>query len=497
MKKRSVWEAARAFDLSDTPDPSGKAGNPPVPTRPARRTGPSTGQTRPPLPGVRQEATPFGGPDRRSGTATGTPPGGTERRRSRTPTSQFQRGPDTPMQAASTQQAQAITGPGEHSWDVYVNGAGVYKVPASDEQSAKSRAMEWLNGGGDPEHHGRQFGANDFQAVRSTGAEDEGATVGGSLAGYQEPLSDEAVEAIRRRVREVVRKKAGGGGFKLYAPNQGKKKDAKPVGEFPTKVQAKEAELQRFPPKDPEQLKRARKRLDKLKKDPKKRIEKEKEQMSGRKGPTKRKAKKSAKREALIRQMVRDIRERLFREDEVPGSPWDERIGSLHPDALASDKKLHMLHKGLEGASIGALGDGHKLMAKALRGVAKVHPGEHAFDTERKKMYLPVHLDVGGSEVGPIHLYVDGGHVKIEMSQDAKEQIAGLEPPKARDLRGGLMDLEEDHLPKIDRARKAWGERDAYLDKVHGKLEKQIGGMSGVEAHLAKALLQRHGKGKK
>jgi hypothetical protein len=64
----------------------------------------------------------------------------------------------------------------------------------------------------------------------------------------------------------------------------------------------------------------------------------------------------------------------------------------------------------------------------------------------------------------------------------------------AKDLRGGLMTFQEDHLPKIDCAKKAWGERDSYLDKMHSKLTKHLGGMSGVEHHLAKDMI---GKGSK
>ena len=47
---------------------------------------------------------------------------------------------------------------------------------------------------------------------------------------------------------------------------------------------------------------------------------------------------------------------------------------------------------------------------------------------------------------------------------------------------------------KIDQAKKAWDERDSYLDRIHNKLQKHLGNMSGVETHLAKALLGKGGK---
>lgn len=95
-------------------------------------------------------------------------------------------------------------------------------------------------------------------------------------------------ELVRKRVREVVRKKAGGGGFVLYSPNNGKKKAPKPVGEFPTKLGAKRAELARFPPKEPGKLGRLRREVDKLVKNPKKAAEKEK-QAAAEKGTAKKK----------------------------------------------------------------------------------------------------------------------------------------------------------------------------------------------------------------
>jgi len=82
-------------------------------------------------------------------------------------------------------------------------------------------------------------------------------------------------EIIRNKVREVVRKKPGGGGYVLYAPNKGKKGKSKAVGTFPTRVGARRAELARFPPKDPEKLKRVRKDVERASKDPRKAIDRE------------------------------------------------------------------------------------------------------------------------------------------------------------------------------------------------------------------------------
>jgi hypothetical protein len=511
------------FDTSDSPEEPtsavGKKRPPPVPST-TNKSGASWDQSRrssynPGMPPRKNEATPFGGPSQpdrrarsRSGDATRpipmsgpqvTPqqaaaglqaksapktaptqnaaPAGAPPRRAKSDTSQFQMRPNTPLQAAGA--APAKTEPGESSWDVYVDGAGVYKVPAPDEQTAKTRAAEWLSSGGDPEMAGKKFAPNAFQAVR----------------GESRQLSAEGLKhfhsLVNQRIQEIVRKKEGGGGYNLYSPNKGKKKNPKPVGEFPTRLAAKRAELARFPPKDPEKLKRARTRLDKLSKDPKKQQAAARKEMGAkgakRSGPAAGDRKKS-KKEALIHKMATTIAERLFHEDEVPGSPWDERISGMDTDSLSSDKKLHKLMKKIELASSGALGDGHKALAKVLRGLAKVGPGETMRDPDRGKMYMPLSMDVDGQEIGPIHLYVDGGNVCIEISQEAREMIGGLDPILAKELRGGLMSFQEDHLPKIDRARGPWSERDNHLDSLHQELERTVGKMSGVQMHLARPM---------
>lgn len=112
---------------------------------------------------------------------------------------------------------------------------------------------------------------------------------------------------VREKLREVVRKKKGGGGFVLYSPNQGKKRPPKAVGDFPTKLQAKRAELARFPPKDMAKLKRLRTQVGKLQKAPKK----DKES----KAPAEMKTKKEGLQ--LIRKLVEGV---LIAEALPPGT---------------------------------------------------------------------------------------------------------------------------------------------------------------------------------
>lgn len=444
-------------------------------------------------------------PQRQKNEAPGDAPAAGARRRAPSQTVQI-----TP-QRAEPPQSQAVSSSGK--WDVTLPDGRVLRIPASSAQVAQQTAGEWMKQ--QPRAQGAsQAGATiggagaqsipttdpnaevDFKRFQVAPAPNESATVGGSIgAGQQEPLSKEGLEMFRmmvnQRIQEIVRKKEGGGGYNLYSPNKGKKKNPKPVGEFPTRIAAKRAELARFPPKDPEQLKRARKRLDKLAKDPKKKQDAERKELSAKKPRRAGKAageRKKAKKEAFIQSLTNALSERLFREDEMPGSPWDERLTGLDPTV---DKKLHKYHQNMDQMSSMALGDGHRALSKALKGMAKVNPGDVMRDEDRGKMFMPIMLDVDGDEIGPVHLYVDGGMLKIEVSPEARESIAGLDPVMARDLRGGLMSFQEDHLPKIDRAKRAWDERDSYLDTLHKKLEKHVGGMSPVELHLARQLIRR------
>ncbi len=451
---------ARGFDFTDTPDPSGKRGGPALPTR-SRKEHPATmppkqGPQRQ-LPGVRNEVSPPPPPRRqRSNTMPIIPP---------VPGS----GPTSTSK--------------ETSWDVTVPGSGVYRVPASTADEAKQAVVTWFSEAQDDPSQARQLDVMRLQAVPTP--KEEGAT-GGALGGQQQTPTDDMREALflaRERVdsavKEIVRKKKGGGGYVLYRPNKGKKKPPKELQTFPDRDAAKEAELNRFPPRDPEQLKRAR---DKMKRKKAKR------------GKTVRAKDRKATREAIVSSLAQGLTEALFREDEVPGSPWDERLSSLSPAAIASDNRLHGLHRSIEKASIGALGDAHKGMGKSLRGIAKTKMGEHGRETGGK-MYVPVHLDVDGSEVGPIHLYIDGGHVRLELSDEARGHIGKLDPDDGNDLRGALMSFQDDHLPKIDGARRAVADRDEYLDKLEDGLDGQLDGMSGVQLHLAKQLIgNKHGR---
>jgi hypothetical protein len=522
--KKNVRESG--FDLSDTPDEKGRPSPPQIPSkRPAvRQTSPSDPRQPkmnpsshlPGLPPKKTEAPSVGTRRTRSTSPTSpTPPGGTEvtpqqaaaslQAKSSSPMQAPQK-PTSPMNApptraqSPTQQLTAqgnVPGSAEQNYDVNIPGVGVYRTKATDPQRAALAIQAHLQGGNDPDvpsAQARSFDHNQFKVTPTAEA-----TAGGSIgSGPQKPLGEIGLEAFRQlvnsRIQEIVRKKEGGGGYNLYSPNKGKRKTAKPVGEFPTRLAAKRAELARFPPKDPEQLKRARKRLDKLTKDPKKKQDAERKELSAKKPRRSGKAagERKARKESLIVQMANQIAERLFREDEVPGSPWDERISNLHPDALGTGQEASQVPSG-DGEGV------HRSPRRRPQGPGEGPPWTREGTTRRDRRSTPAEERCScRSAWTSTERRSDRSTCTstAETSASSSPMRPGrrspdLDPSTSKNLRGGLMSFQEDHLPKLDRAKNAWSERDSYLDKLHQRLEKSVNGMSGVELHLARQLMNK------
>lgn len=325
--------------------------------------------------------------------------------------------------------------------------------------------------------------------------------------GFQAPIDgeDEKTESLRaivkKQLSEMIRKKPGGGGYVLYSPNKGKKKPAKAVGEFPTKVAARKAELARFPPKDEEQLKRLRRDIDKLMKDPKKRIEKDKQAMSPkahakRVGSPKRSvAKDKKKNETLLQSLTSVLTEALFEQEEDMSSAWDERLASLSPAAVAADKKLQSLQKSIEKSSSSSLEACGKAVQKALKGIAKVTSDGVKKDEQRRKTYLKMTADVKGVSVGPIYVFIEGGRPRLEVSSEAKNAMTRLDPKVAKALRAELVACQEDSFGKVDVASST-AKRDAYLDKLEAGVDAMLADMNALQLTLAKNLLVQKYRGK-
>lgn len=284
---------------------------------------------------------------------------------------------------------------------------------------------------------------------------------------------------VRGRIGELVRRKPGGGGWVLYAPNKKGKGEPKPVGNFPTRMGAKRAELSRFPPKELGKLKRLRKEIDRLQKDPKRRAEKE----------------LKARRES-VDIVSRAVVEALFRE-ETPGTKgWDEYVARLPARAMSDDRKLQRLQKAIERGSETAIGDATASVSKALR--------KHGFrvqvdgvkkDRQRQRAYAQFNVEHDGTTVGPFHVYVEAGLPKIEISDQARSAIGRLDRDVSRELRAELMTVQEDVLDHMDDVTRAIAARDKYLSRLEAQVDAVVSDMGGLEVCLLRNLLtKRRGK---
>lgn len=281
---------------------------------------------------------------------------------------------------------------------------------------------------------------------------------------------------IEKKVREVVRKKSGGGGFVLYKPNPGKKGAAKAAQTFPTKIQAKRAELQRYPPKDPGKLARLRREIQRLSKDPKKAKDKEKEK---------------AKKESLdfLNPLIESlVNESLFREERT-GSEWDEHIGKLSKKALAGDKKFQQLQKNIEKKTEGILKDSLNTIKKALGKEVKVKDFGVKKSDERGKTYLAFSATIGNAAIEPIYIYVENGVPKIELSDQARVGLTKADADQAKMFRAELVTVQEGVLDEVEDLVRAIGQRDKYLDKVQDEVDGFIAELTPLQISLLKNLL--------
>ena len=308
-------------------------------------------------------------------------------------------------------------------------------------------------------------------------------------------------EVVRKKIGEVVRKKAGGGGFTLYAPNKGKKHGAKPAGTFPTKLAAKRAELARFPPKDPNKLQRLRKEVDKLMKDPKKRAEAEAKARKA-KGTDFGKHHKAGKargkhfegysrdlveRAILSETVIKNIKEGLFRE-EAPASQWDEFIGKVSQNVVKGDKSYQRIQKRLEAATEEAMAKALKIIQKQLGPEARVKAASKPGATDGGQPYIPFHIGIEAASVGPIYLYVEKGRPAIEMSDEAKNSLVKVTPGAAKAIRAALA-MSSDNLNEVDTVSSVVGQRDQYLQALESKIDKMIASMSPLQISMLKQLL--------
>ena len=301
----------------------------------------------------------------------------------------------------------------------------------------------------------------------------------GDYASFVEAVKEHAVrEVVKGRVKEVVRKKPGGGGYVLYSPNSGKKKAPKPVGNFPTKAGAKRAELARFPPKDPKKLERMRKEIEKLRNGPKR--------------DDKGVAPKVTKKESydVLKSVITSfVNEALFHEEKT-GSDWDDYISRMSKTSLANDKKFQSLQKNIAKKTQDALENAFRAIAKSVNKKKVKLKNLGVKTAENKgKTYLAFSATIGNVAIEPIAIYIEGGVPKIELSTQAKVALTKSEPSDSKLFRAELVTVQESILDNMDDLEKAIAARDKYLTSQEDGVDSLVTDLSPLQISLLKKVL--------
>ena len=294
-------------------------------------------------------------------------------------------------------------------------------------------------------------------------------------------------EVVRAKLKEIVRKKAGGGGYVLYSPNKGKRKPAKAVGSFPTKLGAKRAELSRFPPKDPQKLARLRKEVDRLGKDPKKAAEKERDarKEKGTAEPDKEKAKAEA-----LTLIARLVREAVYTEDSEP-SRWDEELPRLSKQAISGDPRLQGIQKNIEKRATETLQAAFAALSKSVdRKKVKLKAGQVSRSADGSPV-LTFSATMGNVAVEPIAISLENGRPRVELSPQAKAALTKADPADSRLFRADLVQAQERALDGMDQAASAVASRDRYLDKVESDVDRYVSTLNPLQLSMLKNLLTR------
>lgn len=294
---------------------------------------------------------------------------------------------------------------------------------------------------------------------------------------------------IRKRVKEIVRKQPDGQ-YALYAPNPGKKKGSSKVGGFPTKLAARRAELNRYPPKDPAKLARLKKDVDKLRKNPELAAKEKPEWAIGKNKKVQVTNKKPSKKESIDR-IISTLAESLFRE-EKKGSDWDEYVSKLSKQAVLADKTFQSFQKIIAKKSEIALKSAVKSITNTLSSVKfDVKGGEIKKDKDNSRVYSEISVSdgEGTTDVGPIYIFVENGYLNIEISDGAKTSLTKIDPSRGKILRAELITIQEEVLDNDETVAGAVKKRDEYLNKIEKKIDGFVSDMTSLEITMLKRIL--------
>ena len=338
----------------------------------------------------------------------------------------------------------------------------------------------------------------------------------GGLSGFQMPVGDEERHVrsfIKDKIREIVRKKKGGGGYILYSPNRGKKKRSKPVGEFPTRAAAKQAELNRFPPRDPEKMKKAKKAVDSMRRRKRKNestlahlyevlleaagdaLDKELDmpdvEDDGAETDTAAPPSASGAKELPAGPEPTEPEEPApppppteAQPPETDASKWEQLLSSLSKDALKRDSRLRSLHQKIENQSAKALDRAVKALSRDVS--YKVAKGKSGSDRMGRR-YVTCMIETDSGDVGPIYLYVKGELLNVVSDGNVKSDIMKLEPSDAEEIKRALRELPGSF--ENEKIKESIEQRDAYLADIESELDDYLSDLDALEMTMIKKLI--------
>lgn len=283
-------------------------------------------------------------------------------------------------------------------------------------------------------------------------------------------------EFVRQKMREVVRKKPDGSGFVLYAPNPKKKGRSKAVGSFPTRAMAKRAELSRFPPRDPARLRRLRRDVERMRKNPK--------AAARREGYSPELLLRARLSEALII----SARSRLVERSGVtPKEGWDELVSRLSPDAMRG--KLSRAQRTIEKTRDSVLETAADLVRSALRGIAKVKSAPATKIASLGEVAVAFQAVLDGVTVGPMWITLRDGKPHVEVSPEAKAALGKCDPKRAKAFRAELITVQERRLDDMDDMKSAVAARDKILQRMEDDADKYVSSLDPAQLVILKRLL--------
>jgi len=340
---------------------------------------------------------------------------------------------------------------------------------------------------------------------------------GGSNDGPQISLSPEDLLRllVKKKVKEIVRKNRDGeAGFTLYAPNQGKGKPPKPVGRYGTKAQAKAAELNQFPPRDPEKKEKAKKNVERLKKH--KRVgesfafENLRDQLAEAAmdamddDEVKKPKQKDASTDGDFPNMDEPdpaaVQGPIDPEGDPPAAPpissekpvsreeesrWENLLSKLSDTAVKKDPQLRRLVKKIQDVSLRSLERAVKSLTRGVKGV-KVSKGKVGTD-KLDRPYTTVTFQTDSGKVGPVYIYIKGELLHVVSDGKVKSAIMKLEPEQAKSVREVLAELPHEFDSKeLQRAVEA---RDEYLEDMEVAVDDYLSDLDALELSMLKKLV--------